>query len=154
MVEFFRECRDGNIDQVRFYLANPLFHYGHCHDGFIQACLFNQVELVRLFLADDRVNPARDTNNGLRLAGLNGHLETVRLLLADPRVNPKGEDGIYIKCRDYEEYREVAIIDGVVCYVQNGNVASIKDEGIREKFVQWQYRIGGQKWKEARNLLG
>ena len=45
-------------------------------------------EVVRLLLADPRVNPAVNNNYPIRWASGEGHAEVVRLLLNDNRVDP------------------------------------------------------------------
>jgi len=44
--------------------------------------------VVRLLLADHRVDPGADDNRAFQKAGKNGHVEVIKVLLADPRVNP------------------------------------------------------------------
>jgi len=165
MDEFCLACRDGYVERVRLLIDNGIDpslpdtfgNYPICF-----ASLYGNIEVVRLLLTDSRIDPTVQNYLAIRKAGCIignvrmpcrlGNNEIVRLLLSDPRVKPKEQDGIYIPLEDGKSM-EIAIIDGVVCIAENGNVASIEDEGIREKFVQWQYRIGGQKWKEARNVL-
>lgn len=49
---------------------------------------FGHAEVVRLLLADSRVDPAANENEAIRYASRYGHHEVVRLLLADSRVDP------------------------------------------------------------------
>ena len=58
------------------------------NDKFIEAAISNNVDRVKLLLADPRVDPAARNNDAIREASINGHLEVVRLLLNDPRVDP------------------------------------------------------------------
>ena len=44
--------------------------------------------IVKLLLADERVDPAADDNEAFREAAAKGHVEVIRLLLADKRVDP------------------------------------------------------------------
>lgn len=59
-------------------------------------------EIVRLLLADPRVDPAANDNKAIKFA-INGHLaqnacfEVVRLLLADPRVDPSVQNNFLIR---------------------------------------------------------
>ena len=48
-------------------------------------------EVVRLLLADSRVNPAARDNWPIEVASENGYRKIVRLLLADPRVTPQNK---------------------------------------------------------------
>ena len=56
------------------------------------ACRDGHLEIVRLLLADGRVNPADQNNKAIELACNYGRLEIVRLLLADGRVNPADQN--------------------------------------------------------------
>ncbi|KKL63784.1 hypothetical protein LCGC14_2171650, partial [marine sediment metagenome] len=44
--------------------------------------------MVKLLLADARVNPATMDNGPIQLSSQNGHADVVQLLLADARVDP------------------------------------------------------------------
>lgn len=46
------------------------------------------LEIVKLLLEDEQVDPSDDNNYALKLACESGHLEIVRLLLEDKRVDP------------------------------------------------------------------
>lgn len=146
-------CLNGYTEIVRILLedgrVDPADPY---NSPIIFASRNGYHEIVKLLLMDKRVDPADKNNEAIDGAGQYGHIEVVRLLLADWRVNPTGEDGIYRKIRN-NVYREIAIIDDMLCYVKNGDVDSIIDDGIREKFIKWQYRIGGEKHALARNAL-
>ena len=65
------------------------------HVSLHSACSSGDTEVVRLLLADPRVDPTRTDNDGrtpLHYACYNGRHEVVRLLLADPRVDPARAD--------------------------------------------------------------
>jgi len=49
------------------------------------------VDIVKLLLADDRVNPSDQNNLALLWASLNCHIEVVSLLLSCPRVDPSSK---------------------------------------------------------------
>lgn len=71
----------------------------------IFASIFGDIDMVRLLLADERVDPSADNNAALRLAARNGHLEAVKLLLADERVELASD-----KNAEYASY--LALING------------------------------------------
>jgi len=145
--------REGHFNIVRHLLSNPrvnMFEYTYL--SIVWASEFGHSEIVTLILSDNRINPAAVNNMAIQKASLKGHLEVVRLLLADPRVNPKGEEGIYISL-DNSNYIEIAVIDDILCRVKNGDTESIEDEGIRAKFVKWQYRLGGEKYTASLKSL-
>jgi len=145
--------RHGHVKILKFILLGS--HDDLNFDNAIQLASQNgHVEIVKVLLADGRCNPVHLNNWCISIAAHHGFIEIVNVFLADPRVNPKGEDGIYIHndliyCCDIE----IAVIDGVLCHVENGNVESIADEGLRAKFVKWQYRIGGHKHSLASNSI-
>lgn len=47
------------------------------------------LEVIRLLLADSRVNPSANNNAAIRWASRHGYLEIVRLLESDPRAHLK-----------------------------------------------------------------
>jgi len=123
-------------------------------DQFCRAIIVGNIEKVKLYLkdkqfSDDRIIPF------LKWAIIwsvgNNEPEIVKLILADDRINPTKEDGIRLEF--VGSIFEIVIIDNVVCYVQDDKVEAIEDEATREKFVKWQYRIGGEKWSQAKQKL-
>jgi ankyrin repeat protein len=61
-----------------------------------------QVEVVKLLLADERVDPAARNDWAIRHASRNGHSGIVKLLLADERVDPAADANyaIQIACKN------------------------------------------------------
>jgi hypothetical protein len=55
-----------------------------CADGYF--------EIVKLLLAEERVDPPTNENYAIQNASENGHLEIVKLLLADECVDPAAND--------------------------------------------------------------
>ncbi|KAJ3025117.1 UNVERIFIED_CONTAM: hypothetical protein HDU68_007457 [Siphonaria sp. JEL0065] len=55
-----------------------------------QASLSGHMEIVKLLLADPRINPFN--TDALLSASRNGHLDIMNLLLTDPRVDPSRKD--------------------------------------------------------------
>src|SRR2546426_6337866 len=55
------------------------------------------VDVMKLLLADSRVDPAADNNDAIRSAAANGHIDVVKLLLADKRANPVAVGNAAIK---------------------------------------------------------
>ena len=64
---------------------------------FLDACNSGDIEVVKLLLADERVDPSSNKNKSIEKASQNGHADVVRLLLADNRVNPADQDNEAIK---------------------------------------------------------
>jgi hypothetical protein len=56
------------------------------------ACKNGHTAVVKLLLADARVDPAARDNQAIRLVSQNGHATVVAQLLADPRVDPAAVD--------------------------------------------------------------
>ena len=81
-------------------IENGATNLNHTYNEPIQnACQQGDAELVKLLLADPKVNPGDNTKSGkryktdetnfcIRRAAKEGHLEVVKLLLNDKRVNP------------------------------------------------------------------
>ena len=61
------------------------------------ACKEGHYSVVKLLLADPRVNPAADNNRAIKGASLKGHDLVVKLLLADPTINPAAQDNYAIR---------------------------------------------------------
>ena len=55
-------------------------------------CVLNYTKIIKLLLADPRVDPSAKDNQAIRRASQYGYTETVKLLLADPRVDPSADD--------------------------------------------------------------
>jgi len=49
-------------------------------------------DLLKLLLADPRVDPAAESNLAIQLACQEGHTEVFKLLLSDPRVDPTADE--------------------------------------------------------------
>jgi hypothetical protein len=59
------------------------------YDGAMEVAIRNgHANVVKLLLADARVDPRAEDNYAIGLGSKNGHASVVELLLADPRVNP------------------------------------------------------------------
>jgi ankyrin repeat protein len=78
-----------NIDNLFLDInkVNKLFQF---------ACKFGYINIVKLLLLDDRVDPGANDNCAIRLASKNGHLEIVKLLLSDEQVDPSADNNYAI----------------------------------------------------------
>ena len=65
------------------------------------------LEVVKLLLADSRVDPAYDDNYAIGMSSENGHLEVVKLLLPDKRVDPTADDNYAIRLASENGHIEV-----------------------------------------------
>ncbi|KNC51642.1 Poly(Adp-ribose) glycohydrolase [Thecamonas trahens ATCC 50062] len=59
------------------------------------------IDIVRLLLADDRVDPSAKANYAITRASHYGHVDTVRLLLTDNRVDPSAKDNCAIRLASF-----------------------------------------------------
>ena len=66
-------------------------------DVFIGASRNGRVEMVKILLNDNRVDPSARNNEAITWASENGNLNIARLLLADPRTDPSTDDNLPIK---------------------------------------------------------
>ena len=64
-------------------------------------------EVVKLLLANDKVDPSADNNWAIRLASNNGHLEVVKLLLANDKVDPSADNNWAIRLASNNGHLEV-----------------------------------------------
>ena len=76
-------------------------------DLFFIACQTGRLSLVKLLLADPRVDPADYYNHAIQLASQNGHTEVVKLLLADKRVNPAAGNNYAIQFASQNGHTEI-----------------------------------------------
>ena len=56
------------------------------------ASIGGHASIVKLLLADPRVDPSESDNWAIRYASRNGHASVLKLLLPDPRVDPSVQD--------------------------------------------------------------
>ena len=118
-------CTNSYIGLIRFILNNKVFSFQTEYDYAIgEAAYYGNLEVVKLLLADKRVNPAAaikvasrkgnveivkllledgraDTsvcyNYAIGIASQEGHVEVVKLLLEDGRVDPSACDNCAIR---------------------------------------------------------
>lgn len=137
------------FDEIQFLMDHDLVIP---NDIFRIACKDGETEMVKFLLKDNRVNPEND-NKAIHLASMNGHIEVVRLLLADKRINPKCEDGITLKIKLFggviKEY-DTVVIDNTMYTRDDDCDVKIIGDGSIEKYYYWKYRIGGEKYNQAK----
>jgi len=104
--EFFDACTDGHLSRVKELLAEPLLDVNFLRDhqtAFCAACFNRQIEVVKVLMADSRVDILFHNKNGQTpffTACVKGHESIVALLIADPRVDiglphPNGSSPFY-----------------------------------------------------------
>jgi hypothetical protein len=64
-------------------------------------------EIVKLLLADPRVDPSANNNSPIKAASTHGYTEIVKLLLADPRVDPSANNNSAIRKASANGYTEI-----------------------------------------------
>jgi ankyrin repeat protein len=65
------------------------------------------VGILKLLLADPRVDPAANDNAAIQASSENGHAEVVKLLLTDPRVDPAADDNYSVQMSGAKGHAEV-----------------------------------------------
>lgn len=71
--------------------------------------------MVKILLADERVNPSAEEVFAIKAAAGKGHVEVVKLLLTDERVNPSAEDDAAFKkacANGHVEVVQLLLADG------------------------------------------
>jgi len=103
-------CQRGHLACVRVLLAlgcNPA-HMGQ--RALLHACIHENLNVVREWLRDERVDPSRKEGDILRFAcSMNQH-RVVEVLLADPRANPCAEDHVSIQVASQNGYVDVVAL--------------------------------------------
>lgn len=121
-------------------------------DAIAQASKNGHLEVVQLLLTDPRVDPSKYNNYAIGHASLNGHYEVVKLLFNHPKVNPQGKDCVCHK--NGEIVKLVNIIGDVFCCIKDGKIVKIVsnfENIVKDDYIRWQYRIGGEKHTQACN---
>jgi Ankyrin repeats (3 copies) len=80
-------CRNGLFDIVRMLLADPRVDPSACN-AIAWASENGNAATVKLLLANPRVDPSASNQEAIRWASGRGHTEIIRMLLADPRIDP------------------------------------------------------------------
>lgn len=140
----------GHLDKVKILLANPQVDPSTNNNYAIRwASYKGYIEIVKLLAADRRVDPSSLNNWGIWWAFLNNHFKVVEFLFELININPINfTNGQIIKIDDIY----VLIDHGeIINWLSNGDCASA--DYAKEVYLKWLYRIGGEKWAYARNLL-
>jgi hypothetical protein len=122
---------------------------------FVHDIIMGNIENVKLVLKDKRIDFERIIpylKFAIIQSATDNQTEIVKLLLTDKRLNPKGEDGIRLTTFATQSI-DIVVFDDVVCRVVNENALSIQNDVLREKYLKWLYRIGGEKHSKARNTV-
>ena len=64
-------------------------------------------EIVKLLLANDKVDPSAKNNWAIKSASQNGHLEIVKLLLANDKVDPSADNNYAIRFASKNGHYEI-----------------------------------------------
>jgi Ankyrin repeats (3 copies)/Ankyrin repeats (many copies) len=126
----------------------------HNNSAINHASKNGHLKVVELLLTDPRVDPSTYNNWAIEHASQNAHYEVVKLLFNHPKVNPQGQD--CVKHKNGQIVKLVNVIGDVFCYIENGKILKILsnlENIVKEDYIRWQYRIGGEKYTLARNSL-
>jgi len=106
MSDFIKAVKNGDLEKVKSLLLviNPS---RNDNKAIRYASSNGHAEVVKLLLADPRVDPSVYDNYSIRYASLNDHVEVVKLLLADPRVDPSVNDNYAIQSASRNGHIEV-----------------------------------------------
>jgi len=69
-----------------------------CTEAITKASMNGHVEVVRLLLKDNRVDPSANDNGAIIWASTRGHYKVVEMLINDKRVDPSARDNEAFKC--------------------------------------------------------
>jgi hypothetical protein len=70
-------------------------------------CEFGHVELLKVLLMNERLDPSHNDQEPFRNASKEGHVEVVKLLLADKRVDPSADSNYAIRYASEKGHSEV-----------------------------------------------
>ena len=77
------------------------------NDVFIQAAEKRSINIIKLLLQDDRVDPTYGSSWAIRSASSNGHTDVVELLLKDGRTDPGAGDNYAIRAASRSGYKDI-----------------------------------------------
>lgn len=80
------------------------------HDSFVLACENGHMEVVRLLLQDERVDPSFDNNIAFTTACSYGNLDIVRLLLQHVRLDPSDSNRALVLASAYGHVEVVRLL--------------------------------------------
>jgi hypothetical protein len=86
-------CGVGDVKRVKEALDDPELNSPLPGEILDAASVYGRADVVKLLLADPRVDPAADDNAAILSASYNGHVSVVKLLLADSRADPRSPLG-------------------------------------------------------------
>ncbi|CAK7995036.1 Ankyrin repeat protein [uncultured virus] len=95
MVDALMKCHD--INTILQILGTNSLKQVTSIGLFKWAAANGHLEVVKVLLADPRVNPADDGDYAIRCAAINGHVKVVEVLLTDVRVNPAYDENYAIR---------------------------------------------------------
>lgn len=135
------------------------YHYIQCYDD---KCNKSAIDNIKILLDDINFNPIADNYYAIRLACYYSRIKILELLFQDSRVNPKREKGIcWTIEEDYQEVVRLELKNGemaIIVVTNEDNINMIYPEytrdiyeEIKEKYLLWKYRIGGDKYNSAKN---
>jgi ankyrin repeat protein len=106
--KFIKECRNGNLTEVKRLLKDPRVDPSTDDNYAIRhTSVYGHIEIVSLLLKDPRADPSAYDNLSIRWASYEGHTEIVRLLLKDPRVDPSTGGNYAIRFASGEGHLEI-----------------------------------------------
>ncbi|ORY45086.1 hypothetical protein BCR33DRAFT_716428 [Rhizoclosmatium globosum] len=101
-------CMNDDVNSVRILLADPRVDPGGNHKAFLAACANSSVNTIKLMLTDPRIDPTFESNGALSLACRTATVETVQLLLEDSRIDPTINTNLF---RIAVEQRDGCLVD-------------------------------------------
>lgn len=110
---FTKYCRVGDVENVKEMLKNPDLYLGFTFvygNPLSIACEYNQIEVVKLLLQDQRIKPHWHSNAPIQIASQHGNLEIVRLLLQHPRVDPSDDKNLAIKIAHDRNHLQIVLL--------------------------------------------
>lgn len=87
---FYTACSHGHLEIVRLLLADPRINVSDEAD-------WSELDVVKLLLADGRADPSYRDNSAVVSAASRGDMDILNLLLKHPRVDPSVRDNAAIR---------------------------------------------------------
>lgn len=115
------------------------------------ACQYGHIDIVRVFLQDNRVDPSDGNNVSIAVAVSNGHIDVVELLLQDSRVDPADCTNDAIQQASNQGHLEIVKLLMADCRV---NPADWKNYAIQQASINGHIEVVKQLLTDCRVVSG
>lgn len=152
----------GSFVTSKIYNGND---YITSETSFFDACRNDDMETVKKYLEQHEEIDQTVIEWALEISSIFNRLNIVKILLNRKNVN----DPNYIRITNWassDTFMEIVKLNDVYCKIYNGDDKTLRVIGnemnysmstlekLKEEYIKWQYRIGGEKYNTSLESLG